>query len=85
MPRFDPDDRIHVEDHIKSYMQDIRLRNIIHEDVVCRLFPYAFEGKASTWYFALESTSINSWKQFETLFLQKFRDDSTPEDLVIEL
>ena len=38
-----------------------------------------------TWYFALESTSINSWKQFEALFLQNFGDDNTPEDLVIEL
>ena len=51
LPRFNPDDRIPVEDHIKSYMQAIRLRNVIHEDVVCRLFPYSFEGQASTWYF----------------------------------
>ena len=61
------------------------MRNVIHEDIVCRLFPYTFEWKYSTWYFALESASINSWKQFKTLFLQKFGDDSTPEDFVIEL
>ena len=36
LPRFDLDDRIPVEDHIKSFMQAIRLRNVIHEDVVCR-------------------------------------------------
>ena len=50
-----------------------------------RLFPYSFEGQASTWYFVLEVTSINYWKQFEASFLQKFRDDSTQEDHVIEL
>ena len=49
------------------------------------VIPYAFKGQLITCYFSLESISINSWKQFETLFLQKFGDDSTPEYLVIEL
>ena len=48
IPRFDPNDKIFAEDHIKSYMQAIRIGNVIHEDVVCRLFSYTFEGKAST-------------------------------------
>ena len=48
LPRFNPDNIIPAKDHIKSYMQAIRLRNVIHEDVVCRLFSYTFEGKAST-------------------------------------
>ena len=52
LSRFNPDDRIPTEDHIMSYMRDIRLRNAIHEDVVCILFPYYFEGQASTWYFS---------------------------------
>ena len=66
-------------------MQAIRLRNVIHEDVVCRLFPYTFEGKASTWYFSLEDSSIPSWDVLSKLFTQKFRDDKTPEELVIDL
>ena len=80
-----PDDKIPMEDHIKSFMQAIRLRNVIHEDVVCILFPYTFEGKASTWYFSLEASSIPSWDVFSELFTQKFGDDKTPEELVIEL
>ena len=64
-------------------MHDIRPRNVIHEDVVCSLFPYYFEGQASDCYFSLEADSINSWQQFEALFLQNFGDDSTQEDLVI--
>ena len=74
-----------MEDHIKSFMQAIRLRNVIHEDVVCRLSPYTFKGKASTWYFALEASSILSWDVFSELVTQKFGDDKTPEELVIEL
>ena len=58
---------------------------MVHEDVVCRLFPYYFEGHASTSYFYLEYRSINSWDEFEKLFLQNFGDDSTHEDLVMDL
>ena len=85
LPKFNPDDKIPVEDHIKSFMQAIRLRNTIHEDVVCKLFPYTFEGKAYTWYFALEDSSIPSWDVFSELFTQIFGDDKTPNELVIEL
>ena len=85
LTKFNPDDKIPMEDHIKSFMQAIRLRNVIHEDVVCRLFPYTFEGKDFTWYFALEASSIPSWDVFSELFTQKFGDDKTPEELVIEL
>jgi hypothetical protein len=63
----------------------VRLRNVEHEDVVCRLFPYTFEGRASTWYFAQQPHTIPSWDNFETIFLEKFGDDKSPEVLVMEL
>ena len=66
-------------------MKYIKLRNVIHEDVVCKMFPYMFEGKSSTWYFSLEASSIPSWDVFSELFTQNFGDDKTPEELVIEL
>ena len=52
---------------------------------MCRLFAYSFEGHSSTWYFASEVGSINSWEHFEGLFLHNFRYDGTLEDLVIDL
>jgi hypothetical protein len=52
IPKFDPDSKQIAEDHIKKFMLAIRLRNVEHEDIDCRLFPYTFEGNASTWYFA---------------------------------
>ena len=85
LPKYNPDEKIHVEDHIKTFIQAIRLRKVIHEYVVYRLFPYTFEGKYSTWYFSLEVGSIPSWDVFSKKFTQKFGDDKTPEDLVIEL
>ena len=85
LPKYNPDDKIPMEDHIKTFMQVIRLRKVIHEDMFCILFPYMFKGKASTWYFSLEASSIPSWDVFSKLFTQKFGDDKTPEEIVIDI
>jgi len=59
--------------------------NIEHEDVVCSIFPYTFEGKASTWYFYLREGSITNWNDFEITFTKKFRDDKSTTVPVLEL
>jgi hypothetical protein len=66
-------------------MLAIRLRNVEHEYVVCRLFPYTFKGNASTWYFSQQPHTIVSWDKFESCFLEKFGDDKILEVLVMEL
>ena len=66
-------------------MLSLRLLDVQHEDVVCRLFPYTFVSQASTWFFSLAIGSIASWKQFETTFLNQFGDDRTSGVLVLEL
>jgi hypothetical protein len=63
----------------------VRLCNVKHEDVVCRLFLYTIEENASTWYFAQQPQTIISWDKFETFFLEKFGDDKSPEVMVMEL
>jgi hypothetical protein len=63
----------------------VRLRNVEHEDVVWKIFPYTFEGNASTWYFVQQPQTIISWDRFETIFLEKFGDEKSPEVLVMEL
>jgi len=63
----------------------VRLRNVEHEDVVCMLVPYTFEGNTSTWYFMQQPQTIISWDRFETFFLEKFGDDKSLEVLVMEL
>jgi hypothetical protein len=65
------------EDHIKKFILTIRLMNVQHEDVVCRLFPYTFENSASTWYFNLPVGSITSWTKFQKDFLDKFAEETT--------
>ena len=59
--------------------------DVQHEDVVCRLFPYTFINKSSTWFFSLTAGSIASWQQFEIAFLNQFRDNRTYGVLFLEL
>jgi hypothetical protein len=61
------------------------LMNVEHEDVVCRFFPYTFQGKASPWFFNLAPRSITSWKLFETTFMEQFGDDKTSGIFFLEL
>jgi hypothetical protein len=85
LTKFDPDSKQVAEDHIMKFMLDIRLRNVEHEDVVCRLFPSTFEGNASTWYFSQQPRTIASWEKFESIFLEKFGDGKPLEVLVMDL
>ena len=59
--------------------------NVQHEDIVCRLFPYTFENSASMWYFKLHVRSITSWTKFQKDFLDKFAEETTTWDLMVEL
>jgi hypothetical protein len=85
LTKFDPDSKQIAEDHIKKFMLDIKLHDVEHEDVVCRLFPYTFEGNASTWYFAQQPRTIASWEKFESIFLEKFGDGKPSKVLVMDL
>jgi hypothetical protein len=85
LPKFEPDSKQITEDHIKNFMLSIRLRNVEHEDIFCRLFPYTFEGNVSSWYFSQQPHTIVSWEKFESCFLEKFGDKKSLEVLVMEL
>jgi hypothetical protein len=85
LPKYDPETSGLPEDHIKKFILAIRLMNVQHEDVVCRLFPYMFENSASTWYFNLPVGSITSWTKFQKDFLDKFAEETTTGALMAEL
>jgi hypothetical protein len=85
LPKFDPDRPGSPEDHIKNLFLATHLLNVQHEDVVCRIFPYTFVGRASTWYFNLPPNSITSWEDFEKDFIGKFGERKTIISLYKEL
>ena len=75
LPKFNPDNYVLPEDHIKEFILSLRLMNVEH----------TFQGKPSTWFFILAPISITSWNQFETAFMTQFRDDKTSRILLLEL
>ena len=85
LPIFDPNNYVLPEDHIKQFMLYLTLLNVEHGDVVCKLFPYTLQGKASTWFSILSQRSITSSKQFQATFMKQFRDDKTLGTLFLEL
>ena len=43
LPKYDPDDGVLPEYHVKQFMISLSLLNVEYEDVVCRLFPHTFK------------------------------------------
>jgi len=55
------------------------------EEHIKRLFTYALQGSARSWYFSIPSGSINSWDFFQEKFLTKFPDDSSTTTIINDL
>ena len=83
MPKFDPNEKVLVDDHFQSFYLEIEgLRAGEHEDVVCRLFPHTLKGAATSWYFGLPANSIPDWDTFERIFRSKYATQKTHVDLM---
>ena len=83
--KFDPGKGISVEYHLKSFYLALGLLNVEHENVVCRLFPYTFDPKESSWFFSLQANSIAIWDTFERVFKSKFGNKKFVASLMKEL
>jgi hypothetical protein len=83
--KFDLDKPSSPEDNINNLFLATCLLIVHYEDVVCRIFPYTFINKASSWYFNLPLGSISSWEDFEKDFTGKFVEAKTPTTLYEEL
>lgn len=51
----------------------------------CRIFLCTLDGRETIWYHSHPPNSIQNWRGFKKLFLQKFFDDKTPTMLLREL
>ena len=85
LPKYEPDDGVLPEYHIKQFMNALNLMNVEHENVVCRLFLHTLEGKATKWFFNRAPGSISSWQKIEEAFMAQFSDEETPVILFLEL
>src|SRR5713226_5305012 len=83
LPKFDPNEKAVVDDHLQSFYLAIEgLRAGEYEDVFCRLFPHTFKGVAASWYFGLPANSIPDWDTFERIFRNKYTTQKTHASLM---
>ena len=83
LPKFDPDEKVVIDDHLQSFYLEIEgLRDREYEDVVCRLFPHTLKGAAASWYFGLSTNSIPDWDTFERIFRSKYAAQKTHASLM---
>ena len=83
LPKFDPEERTTVDDHLQSFylaLEGLRARE--YEDVVCRLFPHTLKGAVASWYFGLPANSIPDWDTFERVFRSKYTTQKTHASLM---
>lgn len=53
LSKFDPDKKTNVEDHIDEFYMHLRMLEVHFDNVICRIFQYTLEGRASVWYNSL--------------------------------
>ena len=83
LPKFDPNEKILVDDHLQIFYLAIEgLKAGEHEDVVCRLFPHTLIGAATSWYFGFPTNSILDWDTFERIFRSKHASQKTHATLM---
>ena len=83
LPKFDPNEKILVDDHLQSFYLEIEgLRDREYEDVVCRLFPHTLKVATASWYFGLLANSIPDWDTFERIFRSKYATQKTHATLM---
>ena len=83
LPKFDPEERITVDDHLQSFYLAVEgLKDGEYEDVVCRLFPHTLKGVAASWYFGLPANSIPDWDTFERVFRSRYTAQKTCASLM---
>ena len=83
LPKFNPDERTAVDDHLQTFYLAIEwLRAGEYEDVVCRLFPRTLKGAAASCYFDLVANSIPNCDTFERTFKSKYVAQKTHASLM---
>ena len=78
LPKFDPNEKILVDDHLQIFYLAIEgLRAGEYEDVVYRLFPHTLKGVVASWYFGFPANSIPDWDTFKRIFRSKYATQKT--------
>jgi hypothetical protein len=72
MPKFDGNNAITTESHIKPFLEYLEKIGVTEEDVVMRLFAQSLTLDARDWYKALAANNIDGWNTFHDRFMDKW-------------
>ncbi|OMO99700.1 Retrotransposon gag protein [Corchorus capsularis] len=82
MPTFQGEFHENPHEHLNSFFINCAaITGMPQEEVRLRIFPLTLEGKARNWFISLPSKSINSWKEMETVFLNKYFPEAKRADV----
>ena len=79
LPIFDGQDYVVVDKHMEAFENFIDDFEIIHEDVVMRLFCKYLVRDTAFWFKNLEPNSIGSWDDFCLLFMRYWGKNKSDE------
>jgi hypothetical protein len=85
LPMFKGDHHITVEKHMESFDDFVDNFEIMHEDVILRLFSKSLVGDATLWFINLKACSIFSWIDFHLVFLRYWGENKYVDQYSIEI
>jgi hypothetical protein len=68
LPHFTGESHVSAKKHLEAFENFIDNLEIVHEDIVMRLFSKSLTGEAALWFRFLEPGSIGSWTDFYYVF-----------------
>jgi hypothetical protein len=85
LPMFNGEDHVAAEKHLEYFENFIDNFQIMHEDVVMRIFCKYLFGDETLWFRNLEACSIGSWIDFHVAFLKYWGERKSFDQYLIEL
>ena len=84
LPMFNGKDYVAVEKHLEAFENFIHIFDIVHEDVVMRIFCKSLFGDVALWFNNLEVGSIGMWTNFHSAFFRYLGENKSFDQYLIE-
>ena len=73
LPRFRGSKYDHLGDHLLNFHKCMLEHDLVHEDVLIKMFIFSLEEHARKWCQSLPTTSIHSLKEFHIVFHHHYK------------
>jgi hypothetical protein len=77
LPRFSGENQVSVERHLESFEKVFDRFEIVHDDVIMRIFSKSLFRDAFIWFKGLRADSIGSWIELSNAFLKHWCENKS--------